>query len=405
MCKLKPKAVRFQTLNFQTFKLSNFHPFKLSYFYPMNPIPFNKAFVPESLDLSDEALKKYGEMDALARMLGEHCGQPRLLLTHSCTAALEMSALLAEIKPGDEIIMPSFTFVSSANAFALRGGVPVFIDIRPDTLNIDETKIEAAITPKTRAIVVMHYAGVGAEMVSIRAIAKKHALLLIEDAAHGFGASYGTEALGTMGDLGCMSFDVSKNIHCFKGGALLINNERFFERAQWLLEKGTNRSDFDAGKTEHYSWVDLGSNYGMSALNAVFLRTQMEQASEIGLQRMELWKRYYLNLNMVRNSLGFRIPEIPKACNHNAHIFYLICKDKSTRDALIAFLGSYGTTASFHYIPLHRSPAGQRLGRFHGKDVVTTQLSQTMLRLPLFHSLKLKEVDYICEKIIEFFNQ
>ncbi len=371
----------------------------------MNPIPFSKAYIPE-ISLSNDIADNGAMIEStILQELAGITGQSRILLTHSCTAALEMSALLAEINAGDEVIMPSFTFVSSANAFVLRGAIPIFVDIRPDTLNLDEAKIEEAITAKTKAIVAMHYAGVGAEMTSIREIARRRNLLLIEDAAHGILASYQGKPLGSIGNLGCLSFDVSKNLHCFKGGALLVNDERYFERAQWLLEKGTNRTSFNAGKAASYTWVDLGSNYGMNLLNAHFLLKQLMNHKEIAMQRMSLWTRYYLNLNMVKTSLGFRIPEIPKDCDHNAHIFYLICENQQKRDSLIAFLKGNGITASFHYIPLHSSAAGLRFSRFHGEDTMTTKLSQSLIRLPLFHSLTFAEVDYICEKVIAFFNQ
>jgi dTDP-4-amino-4,6-dideoxygalactose transaminase len=279
------------------------------------------------------------------------------------------------------------------------------VDIRTDTLNIDPERIEAAMNDKTKAILVVHYGGVAAEMDTIQAMADKHGIPVIEDTAHAFMASYKGRPLGTLSQLGCLSFDVSKNIHSFKGGALIINNGKMTERAHIIMNRGTNRADFDAGRADFYTWMETGSNYTMSPLTAYYLHHQLLHASEIQQQRLTLWKRYYLNLNLVKTSLGFRIPEIPKDCEHNGHIFYLICKDKITRDRLITYLASFGISAAFHYIPLHSSPAGLRFGRFNGTDCVTTQISETLVRLPLFHELHLNEVDYICEKVTAFFNQ
>lgn len=377
----------------------------------MKGVPFNKVYTPAGMFSAlqhfvapgaDQTAADYVRL--VQAQLSSMIPNAHVLPTTSCTHALEMAAMLLNIQQGDEVIMPSFTFVSSANPFVLRGAIPVFVDIRPDTLNIDPQCIEAAITPQTKAILAVHYAGVAADMDEINRIAQQFDLKVIEDAAHGMMATYKGKPLGSCSTVGCLSFDVSKNIHCYKGGALIVNDGHLFERAQIIINRGTNRADFDAGRSDYYTWMDTGSNYSMSQLTACYLNQQLLVADDILQHRLELWKRYYLNLNLVKTSLGFRIPEIPKDCAHNGHIFYLICNTKVLRDQLISYLASFSVVAAFHYIPLHSSPAGIRLGRFHGNDEITTAISETMVRLPLFHEMKLDEVDYICEKVTAFFN-
>jgi dTDP-4-amino-4,6-dideoxygalactose transaminase len=312
----------------------------------------------------------------------------KALLTHSCTAALEMAALLTDIQPGDEVIMPSYTFVSTANAFVLRGGVPVFVDIRPDTLNLDETLIEAAITPRTRAIVPVHYAGVGCEMETIMAIARRHELPVIEDAAQGVMASYRGRALGAIGDLGALSFHETKNIISGEGGALLVNDPRFAERAEIIREKGTNRSQFFRGMVDKYTWVEVGSSYLPGELIAAFLAAQMEEAAAITAARLALWERYHAAFAGLEARGRLRRPIIPADCRHNAHMYYLLVDSLDERTALIAHLKAREIMAVFHYVPLHSAPAGERYARAHGDLPVTVELSERLLRLPLWVGLE-----------------
>jgi dTDP-4-amino-4,6-dideoxygalactose transaminase len=312
-----------------------------------------------------------------------HCAKGALL-NHSCTAALEMSALLLEIKPGDEIIMPSYTFVSTANAFALRGGVPVFIDIRPDTLNIDEKLIEDAITPKTKAIVVVHYAGVSCEMNTILEIANKHSIPVIEDAAQGIIAKYNGTPLGSIGIFGCLSFHETKNIHCGEGGALLINDEMYLERAEIIREKGTNRSKFFRGQVDKYRWVDIGSSYLPGELTAAFLSAQLEEAENITKSRLKVWKKYHEVFEDLEACGKVRRPIIPKECQHNGHIYYLLLNKKYNRDAVLKQLRESGIYAVFHYQPLHSSPAGKKYGKYTFPLPVTEDTSERIIRLPLW---------------------
>lgn len=336
--------------------------------------------------------------------LETQAGCCKALLTHSCTAALEMAAILADIHPGDEVIMPSYTFVSTANAFALRGGVPVFVDIRPDTLNIDEKLIEAAITPRTRAIVPVHYAGVGCAMDEILAIAKRHNLLVIEDAAQGVMAQYKGRALGAIGDLGCFSFHETKNIIAGEGGALLVNDERFVERAEIIREKGTNRSQFFRGMVDKYTWVELGSSYLPGELIAAFLRAQMEEAEAITAARLALWERYHAAFAGLEAAGSIRRPIIPVECSHNAHMYYLLTENLATRTALLAHLKQAGVLAVFHYVPLHSAPAGQKYGRSVGELAVTTDLSERLLRLPLWVGLDEEGAqERVIASVLEFF--
>lgn len=338
--------------------------------------------------------------------LESRTGCRKALLTHSCTAALEMAAILADIRPGDEIIMPAYTFVSTANAFVLRGGIPVFVDIRPDTMNLDESLIESAITPKTRAIVPVHYAGIACEMDTIMAIADQHELLVIEDAAQGIMASYKDLPLGAIGHLGCLSFHETKNIISGEGGALLVNAERFAERAEIIREKGTNRSQFFRGMVDKYSWVDLGSSYLPGELIAAFLAAQMDEAEAITRDRRALWERYHTAFAPLEQAGWVRRPLVPAPCQHNAHMYYLLVKDLAERTALISHLESKGVHAVFHYVPLHSSPAGQRYGRSCGELPVTVALSDRLVRLPLWVGL---DADRGLEKVIDavesFFNK
>ena len=315
-------------------------------------------------------------------------GAGKALLTHSCTAALEMAAILADVQPGDEVIMPSYTFVSTANAFVLRGAVPVFVDIRPDTLNLDERLIEAAITERTKAIVPVHYAGVGCEMDAIMAIAREHDLLVIEDAAQGVMASYKGRPLGSIGHLGALSFHETKNVISGEGGALLVNDPRFAERAEVIREKGTTRSQFFRGQVDKYTWVDLGSSYLPSELIAAFLWAQMEEADRITRQRVGLWNTYHQWLKEPETAGLLRRPVVPAHCAHNAHMYYVLLPDLSIRTAFIARLKSLGIHPVFHYVPLHSAPAGRRFGRAHGPMTVTDDIADRLVRLPMWLGLE-----------------
>ncbi len=327
--------------------------------------------------------------------LEQRTGCHKALLTHSCTAALEMAAILADIQPGDEVIMPSYTFVSTANAVVLRGGVPVFVDIRPDTLNIDETLIEAAITPRTRAIVPVHYAGVGCEMDTIMDIAQRHNLLVIEDAAQGVMATYKGKALGSIGHLGTLSFHETKNIISGEGGALLINDPKLAERAEIIREKGTNRSQFFRGQVDKYTWVDIGSSYLPGEIIAAFLMAQMENAESITEQRLDLWKHYHDALGSLESAGRLRRPVIPESCQHNAHMYYILLDSLETRTALMAKLKEQGVNSVFHYVPLHSAPAGLKYGRVHGIMTHTEDLSERLLRLPLWVGLTREQQERI----------
>ena len=335
----------------------------------------------------------------------EKTGTAKALLTTSCTHATEMAALLLDIQPGDEVIMPAYTFVSTANAFVLRGAVPVFVDIRPDTMNIDETLIEAAITEKTKAIVPVHYAGVACEMDTIMAIAKKHRLAVVEDAAQGVCAWYKGKALGTFGDYGCYSFHETKNFSMGEGGALLIQKPEAIEDAEILREKGTNRSKFFRGQVDKYTWVNSGSSYLPSDMNAAYLWAQLEAADLINADRMSSWKLYRELLTPLAEEGLLTLPTVPEGCEHNAHMFYIKTADLEERTRLIAFLKEQGIQTVFHYIPLHTAPAGQKFGRFFGEDHYTTKESERLLRLPLYYGLKEEQVVYVGEKIKEFYGK
>ena len=327
----------------------------------------------------------------------------KVLLTTSCTHATEMAALLADIKEGDEVIMPSYTFVSTADAFVLRGAVPVFVDIRPDTMNIDEKKIEAAVTEKTKAIVPVHYAGVSCEMDRILEIADRHHLMVIEDAAQGILSTYKEKALGTLGDYGCFSFHETKNYSMGEGGALLIRDGRNVERAEIIREKGTNRAKFFRGQIDKYTWVDAGSSYLPGDMNAAYLMAQLDRADEIFEDRMKSWELYRKLLTPLSEAGKIELPVVPEGCTHNAHMFYIKARDLEERTALIEYLKEKDIQAVFHYIPLHSAPAGERFGRFHGEDVYTTRESERLLRLPMFYGLKEEQVRCIADKATEFY--
>ena len=321
----------------------------------------------------------------------------RALLTHSCTAALEMAAILTDIQPGDEIIMPSYTFVSTANAFVLRGGVPVFVDIRPDTLNIDEKLIETAITTRTKAIIPVHYAGVGCEMDVIMAIARRHKLLVIEDAAHCVKATYKGRELGSIGHLGALSFHETKNIISGEGGALLINDRKFVERAEIIWQKGTNRKAFEQGKVDKYTWVDIGSSFLPGEITAAFLWAQMKEATRITRKRLDSWQRYHELLEPLEKAGKLRRPILPKGCEHNAHMYYILLDSLKQREQELKKLEKEGVNAVFHYVPLHSSPAGQKYGRSFGQVLITKDISERILRLPLFMGLTERQQNTIAE--------
>jgi dTDP-4-amino-4,6-dideoxygalactose transaminase len=321
-------------------------------------------------------------------------GCRKAMLTHSCTAALEMAAMLLDIQPGDEVIMPSFTFVSTANAFVLRGGVPVFVDIRSDTFNIDDRLIEGAITARTKAICVVHYAGVACEMDSIMDIAARHGLMVVEDAAQGIMGSYKGRPLGSIGHLAAFSFHETKNVTCGEGGALLVNDPRFVERAEIIREKGTNRSRFFRGQVDKYRWVDLGSSYLPSEVNAAFLLAQLEDARSITRRRMAIWSAYQAWFRG-RAGQGLRSPEIPSHCEHNAHMYQVLLHDSDERARFIEALRARGVQAVFHYVPLHSSPGGRRYGRSHGELAVTDHVSDRIVRMPLWLGIE--------EKLAEIF--
>lgn len=330
-------------------------------------------------------------------------GTVKCLLTPSCTHATELAALLAGIQPGDEVIMPSFTFVSTADAFVLRGAVPVFVDIRPDTMNIDEKLIEAAITEKTKAIVPVHYAGVSCEMDAIMALAKKYKLIVIEDAAQGVLSSYKGRALGTIGDFGCYSFHETKNYSMGEGGALLIRDEKDVEDAEIIREKGTNRSKFYRGQVDKYTWINHGSSYLPSDMNAAYLYAQLEKAEEINDARLACWNRYYEKLLPLQEAGKIELPVVPEGCVHNAHMFYVKAKDIEERTGLIAYLKEQGIMSVFHYVPLHTAPAGLKFGRFHGEDRYTTKESERLTRLPMYYGLTLEQVDFISDTVKKFY--
>ena len=371
-------------------------------------IPFNKPYI------SGRELSNIAQAHAFGQMAGdgsftklcnqwlEHrTGCCKALLTHSCTAALEMAAILADIQPGDEVIMPSYTFVSTANAFVLRGGVPVFIDIRPDTLNIDERLIEAAITSRTKAIVPVHYAGVGCEMGTIMDIAHRHNLFVIEDAAQGIIAAYKGKALGSIGHLGTLSFHETKNITSGEGGALLINDQRLVERAEIIREKGTNRSQYFRGHVDKYTWVDIGSSYLPGEIIAAFLWAQMEEAESITEKRLNIWSCYHEAFVALESTGKLRRPVIPEHCMHNAHMYYILLDSLAARTALIAKLNENGVNAVFHYVPLHSAPAGRKYGRVHGTMTHTDAFADKLLRLPLWIGMDEEQQGIVIDSLFQ----
>lgn len=366
-------------------------------------IPFNKPY------LTGKELHYITDAHARGQLAGdgyftkkcnawleEKTGCHKALLTHSCTAALEMAAILADIRPGDEVIMPSYTFVSTANAFVLRGGVPVFVDIREDTLNIDERLIEAAITPRTKAIVPVHYAGVACEMDTIMAIARNHNLLVIEDAAQGVMATYKGRPLGSIGDLGCYSFHETKNIISGEGGALLINNPAFADRAEIIREKGTNRSQFFRGQVDKYTWVDIGSSYLPGELIAAFLWAQMEEAESITDKRLEIWDHYHQAFKALEALGRLRRPIVPEDCGHNAHMYYLLLRDLDDRSRFISMMRDKGIWCVFHYVPLHSSSFSSGHCGAYSILPITTTLSERLIRLPFWLYLN-QSIDFVVE--------
>jgi dTDP-4-amino-4,6-dideoxygalactose transaminase len=368
-------------------------------------IPFNRAVAwGQELRYVEDAAAR-GRVAAGGRY-GGRCADwleartgARAFLTPSCTHALELAALLADVEPGDEVIMPSWTFVSTATAFVLRGAVPVWVDIRPDTLNLDETALEDAITPRTRAIVPVHYAGIGCEMEAIAAVARRHALRVIEDAAHCLLATYRGRPLGTFGDIGCLSFDEMKNATAGEGGALLTGDEQLAARAEVLQLKGTNRAAFLRGEVDEYTWVDVGSSFALSELAASFLWGQLEEVERMTARRHEIWARYHEALADLEEGGALRRPVVPAECGHNAHLYYLLLRDRERRDGLIGFLAERGVTAVFHYVPLHSSPAGSHRGRAAGELPVTESVADCLVRLPLFPDLSDEAVERVVEGV------
>lgn len=333
----------------------------------------------------------------------ERFGAEKVLLTTSGTAALEMAAVLCDLKPGDEVILPSFTFSSTATAFQAMGATLVFVDIRPDTMNIDEAKIEDAITERTRVIVPVHYAGVACEMDEIVRIARKHGLIVVEDAAQGVMSTYKGRALGTIGTFGCYSFHETKNYSMGEGGALVINDPAYIERAEIIREKGTNRSLFRLGQVDKYTWVDRGSSYLQSDLNAAYLWAQLERADEINEDRLATWHAYYEAFAPLAEAGRVELPVVPEGCVHNAHMFYLKVRDLEERTAFIEHLKQHGVMAVFHYVPLHSSPAGLKFGRFHGEDVYTTRESDRLVRLPMYYGLIDADRETVIRAVRKFF--
>ncbi|WP_445495454.1 dTDP-4-amino-4,6-dideoxygalactose transaminase [Photorhabdus sp. SF281] len=374
-------------------------------------IPFNRPpVVGTELDYMKQAMESGklcgdgGFTKRCEEWMEQHFGCPKVLLTPSCTAALEMAAILLNIQPGDEVIMPSFTFVSSSNAFVLRGATVVFVDIRSDTMNIDETKIEAAITDKTRVIVPVHYAGVACEMDTIMVLAEKYNLFVVEDAAQGVMSTYKGRALGTIGHIGCYSFHETKNYSSGgEGGAALINDESLISRAEIVREKGTNRSQFFRGQVDKYTWRDIGSSYLMSDLQAAYLWAQLEEAKKINERRLALWDTYYQALKSLADTGYLTLPVVPEGLEHNAHMFYIKLKDVEERSAFNRYMKDAGVLTVFHYVSLHTSPGGEKFGRFHGEDRFTTSESDRLVRLPMFYNITEAEQQVVIEHIREYF--
>lgn len=336
--------------------------------------------------------------------LEERFHAQKVLLTTSGSAALDMAAMLCDLQPGDEVILPSYTFSSTANAFVLAGAKLVFVDIRPDTMNIDETKIEAAITEKTKVIVPVHYAGVSCEMDAIMDIAKRHHLKVVEDAAQGVMSTYKGRALGTIGDFGCYSFHESKNYSMGEGGALVINDAQYNEAAEVLWEKGTNRSKFFRGQVDKYTWVDFGDSYLPSDMNAAYLWAQLELADEINADRLATWNKYYEAFKPLQEAGRIALPTVPNECVHNAHMFYIKCRDLEDRTIFISHMKNKDIECVFHYIPLHSAPAGIKFGRFHGKEQYTTPESERLVRLPIYYHIEHQEAETVIHETLRYFN-
>ncbi len=378
----------------------------------MKMIPFNrfaltgneKKYIDQALESEQLSADGYFSQQC-QQLLERSLNASKVLLTSSGTAALEMAAILANIKVGDEVIMPSFTFVSTANAFVSRGATCVFVDIRPDTQNINELLIEQAVSKKTVAIVPVHYAGVSCEMDSIIKIAKKYKLLVIEDAAHALYSNYQEQALGTVGDIACFSFHETKNYSCGEGGAIVINNTQFLERAEIIRDKGTNRSQFFRGEVDKYTWRDIGSSYLMSELQAAFLFANLEQAKVIKDKRCLLWNLYFDGLQVLAEKNLIELPVIPDNCEHNGHLFYIKTKSEVIRNRLLSFLKQRGIQAVFHYLPLHNTEMGLKHSRFSGSDKYTRAVSSQIIRLPLFYSLDIDSVQYIIDTLCDFFEK
>ena len=374
-------------------------------------IPFNKppyVGVEEKFVLEAMCSSKVSGDGVFTRkseaLLEGHTKCLRALLTPSCTHALELAALLLDIQEDDEVIMPSYTFVSTANAFVLRGAKIVFVDIRPDTMNMDESKIESAITEKTKAIVPVHYAGVACEMDTIMALAKRYNLFVIEDAAQAIGSSYKGRALGSIGHMGTLSFHETKNITSGgEGGALLINDSSFIERAEVIREKGTNRSQFFRGEVDKYSWVDVGSSYLPSELQAAYLYAQLLHVDTINTERLNIWKLYADALKQLQIDKNIELPKLPAGCMHNGHMFYVKVKDAIVLQQLLKYLKSEGITAVFHYVPLHTSVAGKKFGRFYGDDVYTTKESERLIRLPLYYGLSKNDQQKVIDALFDYY--
>lgn len=373
-------------------------------------ISFNKPpYVGEEIKYIEEAVKAQkicgdGQFTKKCnKWFEDKTGAAKVLLTTSCTHATELAALLLDIQPGDDVIMPAYTFVSTADAFVLRGATAVFVDINPKTMNIDENLIEDAITEKTKAIVPVHYAGVSCEMDKIMEIAKKHNLYVVEDAAQGVMSTYKGKALGTIGDYGCYSFHETKNYSMGEGGALLIRDGKNAELAEIIREKGTNRSKFFRGQIDKYTWVEAGSSYLPSDMNAAYLWAQLQKADEINENRLQSWNRYYEGLKDLKEAGKIELPYVPEYCEHNAHMFYIKAKDLEERSALISYLKENGVTAVFHYIPLHTAPAGKEYGRFHGEDKYTTKESERIIRLPMYYELDEQDAKKVMDLIHTFY--
>lgn len=375
-------------------------------------IPFNKPH------LTKKELKYIKHAHSMGHLAGDgfytkkcnewiehNIGVSKALLTHSCTAALEMMAILSGVQPGDEVIMPSFTFVSTANAFVLRGATPVFVDIRPDTLNIDETLIEKAITSRTKAIVPVHYAGVSCEMDTITEIAASYKLPVLVDAAQAFTSTYKGKDVGTLGDMNAYSFHETKNVISGEGGALVINNDKYVERAEIIREKGTNRSKFFRGLVDKYTWVDIGSSYLPSEIVASFLYAQLENVSSINTKRIRIWNTYHKLLHDLEKRELIRRPIIPDYVKHNGHLYYILLNDMETRTKLIEYLRDKGILSVFHYVPLHSSPAGKKYSRSSGQLRVTNSVSDRLLRLPLYYDMKKEDINEVVELIHDFFTK